>query len=608
MSLLSELKRRNVLRVGAAYIVVAWLLIQVAETIFPLYGFGDTPARIVTTVLAIGLIPILVFAWAFELTPEGIRRDEEVDRSQSIQTGKRLDRVIMMALALGLAYFAFDRFVLDPDREAKLASQKAVEIEKAREAGRTEAFVESFGDQSIAVLPFADMSPDGDQAYLSDGLAEELLNLLAQIRELRVISRSSAFSFKSREIGIPEIAERLNVRHILEGSVRKAGNKIRVTAQLIDARSDTHLWSQTYDRDLGDIFAIQDEIAGAIVEQLKLALVTPLTSHSETDPETYDLYLRAQHAFRTRTPEGNAEAQQLLQRALVLDSNYAPAWSALGQAYLGDQVVRPMLPEESVPLARKAAETALQLDPNDWGAHRLLINIALDGRDFQAAAHHLETLMASGRLDPEIVNVASSVAKILGHLDDAMSLASYAVARDPLVANYHVSQGILYYYSGEVDEALARFEYALALNPDLAVAHAWLAAMYLLQDRYQEALMEIAKEKWPAVRLMVYSLIYYDLGEVEKSDEAKSELLQLPVAMVGYAPLVVFAYRGEIEAGLDWLEQNAGQMNFPSLAEGNVSPVAEPLRKDPRYEAVMRTLGLSKEQLASIEFEVNLPE
>ena len=280
MSFLRELKRRNVLRFGAAYIAVSWLVVQVAETLFPLFGMDESAARNVVVVLAIGLVPALVFAWVFEVTPEGLRKENEVQRGESItaRTGRRLDRFIIIALALAITYFAVDKFVLSPQREsvqARLqAEQLATATEQAREQGRIDALVEAFGERSIAVLPFVDMSPGEDQEYFSDGISEELLNLLARVPELRVISRTSAFSYKNRDVKVTEVAEELDVNHVLEGSVRISGDRVRITAQLIDARSDSHIWSENYDRTLDDIFGIQDEIAAAVVERLKVTLST----------------------------------------------------------------------------------------------------------------------------------------------------------------------------------------------------------------------------------------------------------------------------------------------------------------------------------------------
>jgi len=251
LSFFNELKRRNVIRIGAAYVVVAWLIIQVAETIFPLFGFDDSPARIAVIVLAVGFIPVLIITWAFELTPDGLKRDGEVDRSHSLtpQTGNKLDKIIMVVLAVALGFFAFDKFVLDPQRDAELVAETAQQV-------RSDALVGTYGDHSIAVLPFADMSQSGDQQYLSDGLAEELLNLLVQVDGLRVASRSSTFNLRDESLSVSEIAKRLNVAHVLEGSVRMAADQLRVTVQLIEAGSDTHLWSQTYDRKFDNIFKI----------------------------------------------------------------------------------------------------------------------------------------------------------------------------------------------------------------------------------------------------------------------------------------------------------------------------------------------------------------
>ena len=294
----------------------------------PAFGLGGA-VRVVIIVLAIGLVPVLIFAWVFELTPEGWKRESEVDRSQSItpQSGRKLDRVIMGVLALALGYFAVDKFVFAPQREHAVA-------EAARAEGRTESLVKSYGEKSIAVLPFIDLSPDKDQEYFSEGISEELLNLLARIPQLRVISRSSAFSYKGKDVKLAQVAEELNVAHILEGSVRKSGNKVRITAQLIEARSDTHLWSNTWDRELDDIFAVQDEIAAAVVEQLKITLLGQAPKTREVNADAYPLFLEARQLRRQNTRESADRAITLLQQAVALDPDYAAAWVELAAVYL----------------------------------------------------------------------------------------------------------------------------------------------------------------------------------------------------------------------------------------------------------------------------------
>jgi len=389
LSFLNELKRRNVLRVGAAYIVAAWLIIQVSETIFPLFGYGDTPARLIVIVLLIAFIPSLIFSWVFEITPEGLKKDADVDRDKSItQTaGKKLDRIILVVLALALAYFAFDKFVLDPTRDAEL-------VEETTQKVRSDVLVESYGDKSIAVLPFVNMSDDAGNEYFSDGISEELLNLLAKIPKLRVISRSSAFSFKGKDIDIPTIAKQLNVAYILEGSVRKAGNQVRITAQLIDARSDTHLWSETYDRALDDIFAIQDEIAGMVIAMLKLTLLGDVPKAKPVDPEAYALYLQARelmHNFSIYIEiEEIEQAIDQLKLAVEIDKDFSDAFVGLADAYsaLSTRYYhRHMLSEldEAVTLAEAACTTALELAPQSSEAMRALGMITEDEQEKEQA-------------------------------------------------------------------------------------------------------------------------------------------------------------------------------------------------------------------------------
>ena len=368
MSFSDELKRRSVLRVGAAYAVVAWLIIQVAETIFPLFGFDETPARIVVVVLAIGFVPAVVLAWAFEWTPEGLRREPGFDptRPAPAAPAKRLDRLIMVALALALGWLAFDRFVVVPMQSETL-------IREAREDARTEAVVSSYGDKSIAVLPFDDMSPDGDQEYLSDGIAEELLNVLATVKDLRVISRTSSFAFKGQMLGAPEIAKRLKVAHVLEGSVRKSGRMVRITAQLIDARSDTHLWSRTWDRELADVFALQDEIAGAVAQSLSSVLLdssspTPADPLTPSELDAYELVLRGRYLMHQQTGETYARAVPLFEQAIALAPDMAVAHGALALTLRQLVDLEQVRPADAFARMEAALERAFELDPDNVDA------------------------------------------------------------------------------------------------------------------------------------------------------------------------------------------------------------------------------------------------
>ncbi len=431
MSFIQELKRRNVLRAGIAYAAVAWLLIQVSDTIFPAYGLPPSTLTILITILGIGFVPLLVFAWVFEFTPEGLKRDKEVARSDAavIATGKNFDRVIMAVLALALGYFAVDKFVLDPARDLEL-------VEEASLQGRSQALVESYGEKSIVVMPFVNMSSDPEQEYFSDGVSEELLNLLAQIPELRVISRSTAFAFKGKDIVVPDVAKKLNVEYVLEGSVRKAGNQVRITVQLIDARTDTHLWSETYERTLDDIFRIQNEISSNVVSELKLKLLGGLPRAEEIDPRAYELYLQARYILHTsQNPNQTNEAKEKLQEMLEYQPGFLPAISELTRANLriAQQSSDPVLIEEAKSRMRELVARMVELDPNSNYPNTWISFMAqFWERDFQKAATHRERALASAT-DSEIINLlmAAAMFKDLGRLDEALATMEYVVSRDP---------------------------------------------------------------------------------------------------------------------------------------------------------------------------------
>jgi TolB-like protein len=361
MSLFAELKRRNVFRVAIAYVIAAWLVLQVSELVLDAI---EAPAWVLKALLflaALGLPIVLLFSWAYELTPDGLRKEQDVDRSGSItqSTGKKLNQItIAMVIAL-VVLVVIDRAYFAPPSRPAAESAKATEVR---------------AEKSIAVLAFEDLSADGDQEYFADGLSEELLNVLARMPDLQVAGRTSSFAFKGQNRDLREIGEILNVAHILEGSVRKAGNEIRVTAQLINAETGFHLYSDTYDRDLTDVFAVQDEIAAAITDALRTELIGATAQETaETSIEVYDLYLVARQKIYTRDIDEMKEASRLLDRALEIDAEYAPALAqkALVTVLMSDGVgsYGDIPADDAYAAARLIVDRAIAIDPQLAEAH-----------------------------------------------------------------------------------------------------------------------------------------------------------------------------------------------------------------------------------------------
>jgi len=485
MSLFDELKRRNVLRVATAYLVASWLIIQVAETILPAYGFGGEAIRLIISLLAIAFVPVLVFSWVFEITPEGLQRERSADerRDDRARPATRLDRVILVLLALALGYFAFDKFIIDPVRDRELA--ESVLGQKTAEAPADVPY-----ENSIAVLPFVNMSADPDQDYFSDGIAEELLGRLAKVPGLRVISRSSAFSFRGLDLDIPEIARRLRVAAVLEGSVRKSGERVRISAQLIDAREDIHLWSEVYDRTLGDIFSIQDDIASQVVEALKTELLPQSSSAADNARPTDDLaayqdYLRGRHQIARRTRESLELALAAFRAAVERDPDFAEAWAGVADsltlmAIYGFKAVGQIRAD-----AEHAIDTALGLEPDLDSAHasRGLLWSQLDVPDSAVSDQYRKALA----LNPN---------NSLAH----MWLSNHLLVAEPEAAGRHIQRayeldplsGVVVYNLAEWMVATGRFEAArsyaeelLRLDPDWPAAHRLLGAIAITQgDAY----------------------------------------------------------------------------------------------------------------------------
>ena len=604
MSLYHELKRRNVFRVGAAYIVAAWLIIQVAETIFPLYGFGDMPARITVTVLAIGFPIFLAFSWLFELTPEGLKKEKDIDRTVSItrETGKQLDRIIIALLAIAVGYFAIDKFVLDPARDAEL-------VEVAAQQARSEALVEYYGEQSIAVLPFVNMSAEPEQEYFSDGISEELLNLLAKIPELRVISRSSAFSYKGKDIKLAQVAEELKVAHILEGSVRKAGDKVRITAQLIDARSDTHLWSETYDRQLDDIFAIQDEIAVTVVKQLKITLFGAVPKVQETNPEAYALLLQARYLSRQGSAEAYNHSITLYQKAQAIEPNYAATWSGLARNYI-NLTGKGMLPRaEGYPLAQDMLQKALAIDPDHAPAHARLGYIAMVyGNDLALAARHFEQALRLDPFDTDIIGNATMLLSHLGRFDEAIALIEYTTTRDPVNAIGHSNLGSVYLFAGLWDEAIASYQTVLRLSPDYIGTHYKIGTALLFKGEGEEALAEFSLEEGDEeYRVKGQALALYSLGRHTEYRAKLDELIKRWGNQWPSEVAHVYAYARDFDQAFLWLDR-AIEQNEEGLSGQFRHPFYQPIQSDERWAKLLRSVGSSPEQLNAIEFNATQPK
>jgi TolB-like protein len=372
MSFFEELKRRNVVRVGVVYLIAAWLLAQVADLVLENFQAPDWVIQAILIVLLIGFPLALIFAWAFELTPEGIKKEKDVDRSKSIThvTGRKLDRTFIVVLVVALAYFIWEsRFApVSDDNSVAATSEGNVIPAKAGTSPTTAESLKKPPAKSIAVLPFVNMSSDSEQEYFSDGISEEILNSLARIKELKVAGRTSSFAFKGKNQDLRQIGETLGVEHILEGSVRKSGAKVRITAQLIQVDDGFHLWSDTYDRELTDVFAIQDEIATAILTQLKAHLLDGeqiVISSTGINPEAYDLYLLARQRIYERSRPTLESAIGLLDQAIAIDPEYEPAYAQRGIAalLLSEESYGTLSEDQSQTQAKLYLDQALRLDP-----------------------------------------------------------------------------------------------------------------------------------------------------------------------------------------------------------------------------------------------------
>jgi TolB-like protein/cytochrome c-type biogenesis protein CcmH/NrfG len=600
LSLFAELKRRNVIRVSAAYLALGWIVTEVTATVAPMLHLPEWVGPVVLWIGVIGFPFVVMFSWIYELTPEGLKRETDVEPSASVtlHTARQLDYVIIGLLVVAIGLYAFHEFRPAGDARKTLVARTAPgSVETA--AGQ---------DRSVAVLPFVDMSAGQDQEYFADGISEELLNLLAKVPQLRVIARTSSFSFKGKEVDIAEIAQKLNVANVLEGRGRHSGDKLRITAQLIRASDSSHVWSQTYDRKLTDVFAVQDEIAAAVVAQLKVTLLGDAPKTRATDPEAYALFLQAREVGRQASPAAYEQAIALFKQALAIDPSYAPAWAALAITYFGQMDLGQISMDQGLALGHAAIGKAREYDPSYALAYAYMASFeGIIERDYAAAARHLEKALALDPANVEIIGIASGIARRLGRLDLAVSLAEYNVAQDPLSVNGYASLGLAYRYTGQLDKSIEAYRKLLSIAPDAGWEHTALGDVLLQNGDANAALAEYLKEPVEVFRLAGLAHAYRALGRNAESDAAFAELTRKYPDTKLFTIATVLAERGDFDGAFATLDKAARQHDL-DLGAIAVFPSFAPMHDDPRWLPLLQRLGMAPEQLEAIKFNVSVPK
>jgi TolB-like protein/lipoprotein NlpI len=597
LQLFKELQRRNVLRVASGYIVSSWLLAQVADLVLENIGAPAWVMQTILLVLALGFPVVVFFSWAYEVTADGIKLESEVDRSQSITpvTGRKLDRAITAMLIIALAYFAYDKFVLDPSRDEALVEATT---QAMSEQASAELKVAANAEKSIAVLPFVNMSSDPEQEYFSDGISEELLNGLTKIDSLKVAARTSSFSFKGQNKPIGEIAQVLGVAHILEGSVRKSGSQIRVTAQLIRVSDGFHVWSETYDREMANIFAIQDEITEAIVNELrvKLNVQTQAASMATSNLMAYQEYLQGRYYLNLRTTPSIYLAVEHFERATQLDPSYSDAWTGLGEA----SVLLPIweFNNEKAPgqfeLARLAANKALTLNPASGSAHAVLGYLHMMNLEWRDSFTNYELAL---KHEPENAHIWHWYGFVLGSVGKyAMAEDAYqtAIKLDPLSRIISTNAAEQFNLSGQYDIALDHIQQTLAFAPDFAFAWQTKGVSHVARNEFAEARAAFQKssELLGTVRLEP-AIIDFIEESVRLGTPVQPPIgLNDPDLVDPYFASIALVVSGQYENALDFIEQQSAS-NIPHTGALYLNSVLfhEKMGHIPRFQELVARLA-----------------
>ena len=613
MSFFTELKRRNVFRMGIAYVVVAWVLLQAIDFSLDIISAPNWVMQVFFLAAVVGLPVVLIFSWVFEMTPEGIKRESEMDRTQPVthSTGRKLDRTIITFLAFAVVLLLGERFISQEDESAPTPAPEVVmeQAKATQEDGSNNL-------RSVAVLPFVNMSSDPEQEYFSDGLSEELLNRLAQNDRLHVAARTSSFQFKGQNQDIGEIGRQLKVENVLEGSVRKSANRLRITAQLIEVDTGFHLWSETYEREMDDIFAIQDDISLAITRALEAELDAGQSSKKQrltANLEAYQLYLQARYLLAKRGGDNMLRSVELFKQATTLDDNFSEAWSGMAYTYgLLPNYTMKITALEAREIALESASKAIRIDPDNAEGYMAL------GRtqghtdlDMKTARQNYERAFQLAPNNADIVNMYGDFLTLSGDFTRALEIERLAVALDPLAAVHYSDLAFLLLMLNRNEAALEPAETATQLAPDSFDRHdAYIVALIML-GKYEQAVktIDIARDKLQADQGYVSSwraMLYYQQGDRENLRKILVERQKTPgqnSEQSIYLTITAFyvAWLDGVEAAIPLLEE-AYDNKETLLAWPEYFYLPERISSDPAWIAFWQKPGLAELMESRREF------
>ena len=598
----AELKRRNVYKVAAAYAVVAWLLIQIATQVFPFFEIPNWAVRLVVILLILGFPVALVLSWAFEITPEGIKRESEIAPSESItyHTGRKIVGITIAVAVLAAGLFVFQ--LLRP----RLTS-----------TGVSSSAVNALPENSVAVLAFANLSDDKGSEYFSDGISEELLTVLQKIPGLHVAARTSAFSFKGTNATAQEIGRKLGVAHLVEGSVRKAGDVVRIAARLTQANTGEEQWSENYTRNLKDVFAVQTELAQTIVEQLRGQLagdapnpttkadiqaeVRAAAKGGTENVEAHEAYLQGRFFLNRHSEKETDQARAAFERAVQLDPKFALAWAGLAQTHVWDCNYATEGGQKGfnthLAAARESVEKALAIESDLPEALSALAMIETNfDYNWKGAAETLRKALALAPQDPALLMEAGNLAQARGETTQAIKFFRRAVASDPVNAQALAFLATGLSVVGPQEEARKEYARVIELNPSAPNSHAGVGLTYLLEGKFEEAGVAAQKDSADWARLLIVSCARWGQKRIPESDAALAELIAKVSETGAYQIAEVYAYRNDKDKAFEWLERARRQHDagLPGLRADTLLPN---LHGDPRWDAFLRTMGLADDQL-----------